>query len=49
MLRQSGIAEGLLLCPEGAATWAAYKDALARGLVTAERYESYRKLYEELS
>ena len=28
-----GRAEGLLLCPEGAATWAAYKQALARGLV----------------
>ncbi len=28
-----GCAEGLLLCPEGAATWAAYKEALARGLV----------------
>src|SRR5262249_46623081 len=25
--------EGLLLCPEGAATWAAYKSSLARGLV----------------
>jgi len=28
-----GREEGLLLCPEGAATWAAYKDALAQGLV----------------
>jgi threonine synthase len=30
-----GRAEGLLLCPEGAATWAAYKQSLARGLVKA--------------
>jgi threonine synthase len=29
-----GRAEGLLLCPEGAATWAAYKDALAKKLIT---------------
>ena len=28
-----GREEGLLLCPEGAATWAAYKAALAKGLV----------------
>ncbi len=28
-----GRAEGMLLCPEGAATWAAYKQALAKGLV----------------
>ncbi len=28
-----GREEGLLLCPEGAATWAAYKEALTRGLV----------------
>jgi len=28
-----GRAEGLLLCPEGAATWAAYKESLARGLI----------------
>jgi len=28
-----GHEEGLLLCPEGAATWAAYKDALRKGLV----------------
>lgn len=28
-----GRREGLLLCPEGAATWAAYKAALAKGLV----------------
>src|SRR5207249_6874156 len=26
--------QGLLLCPEGAATWAAYKQSLADGLVT---------------
>jgi threonine synthase len=28
-----GRVEGLLLCPEGAATWAAYKQSLARGLI----------------
>ncbi len=28
-----GREEGLLLCPEGAATWAAYKDALAKKLI----------------
>jgi threonine synthase len=28
-----GREEGLLLCPEGAATWAAYKEALARGFI----------------
>ena len=28
-----GREEGLLLCPEGAATWAAYKESLARGLI----------------
>jgi threonine synthase len=28
--------EGLLLCPESAATYAAYKDALASGRVSAE-------------
>jgi threonine synthase len=31
-----GRTEGLLLCPEGAATWAAYQQALARGLVTRD-------------
>jgi threonine synthase len=29
-------AEGLLTCPEGAATYAAYKSALASGRVSAE-------------
>jgi threonine synthase len=28
-----GTAEGLLLCPEGAATWAAYTKALREGLI----------------
>ncbi len=28
--------EGLLLCPEGAATWAAYKEALSDGRVSAQ-------------
>ncbi len=31
-----GQAEGLLLCPEGAATYAAYKQALEQGLVTTD-------------
>jgi threonine synthase len=35
-LTEVGQAEGLLLCPEGAATYAAYKQALAQGLVSRE-------------
>jgi threonine synthase len=35
-LTEVGQAEGLLLCPEGAATYAAYKQALAQGLVSKE-------------
>ena len=31
--REVAAEEGLLLCPEGAATYAAYKEAVADGLV----------------
>jgi len=35
-LREVSQKEGLLLCPEGAATYAAYKQALASGLISAD-------------
>ena len=34
--REAATTEGVLLCPEGAATWAAYKDCLSRGEVGPE-------------
>src|SRR6201986_3821484 len=34
--REVGAAEGLLLCPEGAATYAAYKQALAEGRIAGD-------------
>ena len=34
--RQIGLSEGLLLCPEGAATVAAYRDSLESGLVSSD-------------
>jgi threonine synthase len=33
-LREVATREGLLLCPEGAATWAAYRQSLADGRVS---------------